>query len=125
MNRIERQRIVSQLAEAAQEVLKELGHDLPLALYKECFLYEMKLKGIGFREDVVIPLNYKGFKPETLIKSQVLIENDIPLELVCDTNLSTGTMDSILRLWNKELGLIINFAAQQTDNLIVKVVQKI
>lgn len=125
MNRIERQRIVSILAEAAQEVLKELGHDLPLALYKECFLLEMKLKGINFREDVVIPLNYKGFKPETLIKSQLLIENDMPLELVCDPMPTTGAMDSILRLWNKELGLIINFAAQQTDNLIIKVVQKI
>jgi hypothetical protein len=74
---------------------------------------------------VVIPLNYKGFKPETLIKSQLLIENDMPLELVCINVPSSGTMDSILRLWNKELGLIINFAAQQTDNLIIKVVQKI
>jgi GxxExxY protein len=125
MNRIERQRIVSIIAEAAQEVLKELGHDLPLALYKECFLHELRLRGINFREDVVIPLNYKGFKPETLIKSQLLIENDMPLELVCINVPSSGTMDSILRLWNKELGLIINFAAQQTDNLIIKVVQKI
>jgi GxxExxY protein len=125
MNRIERQRIVSIVAEAAMEVVKDMGQHLPLALYKECFLHELKLRTINYREDVVIPLTYKGFKPETLIKSEVLVENEMPLELVCDQTPHTGTMSTILRLWNKELGLIINFGAQYPDNLITKVVQKI
>jgi GxxExxY protein len=120
MNRIERQRLISILTDAATEVYTTLGRGLSLLLYKECFLHELKSKSVNYREDVVIPLNYKGFKPETLIKIEILAENEIPVEIVNSASTDQTLMNSLIRLANKDNGLIINFAVQQPEELVVK-----
>jgi GxxExxY protein len=49
---------------AAIEVHKELGPGLMESAYEECRCHELRLRGIGFKRQVPLPVEYKGLKLE-------------------------------------------------------------
>jgi len=115
MNRIERNRLLNAISEAAAEVVKIIGTGFELPVYEECLVYELKLRGISSRLNLVLPFSYKGLKPENLITVPMLVENDIPVILVTGKEkiqTSVLRMNSLLRLANRQAGLIIDFYSE-------------
>jgi GxxExxY protein len=65
----------------AIEVHKVLGPGLLGSVYEKCFLRELTLRGIGFKNQIWVPLNYKGLELDTELRLDVLVEDILCVEL--------------------------------------------
>jgi GxxExxY protein len=97
---------------AAIEVHRELGPGLLEAVYETCLMKELKARGINARNQVGIPIKYKGELLDRNLYVDVLVEDAIILELKsCDgiSSIQEAQLLSYLRLADKKLGYLINF----------------
>jgi len=97
---------------AAIEVHKTLGPGLLESTYRECLCRELALRGISFRRECPIPLEYKGihldcgYRMDLLVGELVVVEIKAVEQLipVHDSQLLT-----YLRVGGWKVGLLINF----------------
>ena len=97
---------------AAIEVHKKLGPGLLESAYEECLCYEMQLRGIEFKRQVPLSLNYKGVDLDCGYRLDLLVEDKVIVELKSIEGLEPiheAQMLTYLKLRNAWLGLIINF----------------
>jgi len=97
---------------AAVEVHKRLGPGLLESAYEECLCCEMQLRGIEFKRQVPLPLNYKGVDLDCGYRLDLLVEEKVIVELKSVEGLEPihdAQMLTYLKLRNAWLGLIINF----------------
>jgi len=97
---------------AAIEVHKKLGPGLLESAYEECLCCEMQLRGIEFKRQVPLSLNYKGIVLDCGYRLDLLVEDKVIVELKSVEGLEPiheAQMLTYLRLRNAWLGLIINF----------------
>lgn len=97
---------------AAIEVHKKLGPGLLESAYEECLCCEMQLRGIEFKRQVPLPLNYKGIDLDCGYRLDLLVEDKVIVELKSVEGLEPiheAQMLTYLKLRNAWLGLIINF----------------
>jgi len=97
---------------AAIEVHKKLGPGLLESAYEECLCCEMQLRGIEFKRQVPLPVNYKGVVLDCSYRLDLLVEDKVIVELKSIEGLEPiheAQMLTYLKLRNAWLGLIINF----------------
>ena len=97
---------------AAIEVHKKLGPGLLESAYEECLCCEMQLRGIEFKRQVPLSLNYKGIVLDCGYRLDLLVEDKVIVELKSVEGLEPiheAQMLTYLKLRNAWLGLIINF----------------
>ena len=97
---------------AAIEVHKKLGPGLLESAYEECLCCEMQLRGIEFKRQVPLSLNYKGVVLDCGYRLDLLVEDKVIVELKSIEGLEPiheAQMLTYLKLRNAWLGLIINF----------------
>jgi GxxExxY protein len=97
---------------AAIEVHKKLGPGLLESAYEECLCCEMQLRGIKFKRQVPLRLNYKGAVLDCGYRLDLLVEDKVIVELKSIEGLEPiheAQMLTYLKLRNAWLGLIINF----------------
>jgi GxxExxY protein len=97
---------------AAIEVHKKLGPGLLESAYEECLCCEMQLRGIKFKRQVPLSLNYKGLVLDCGYRLDLLVEDKVIVELKSIEGLEPiheAQMLTYLKLRNAWLGLIINF----------------
>ena len=97
---------------AAIEVHKMLGPGLLESAYEECLCCEMQLRGIEFKRQVPLQLNYKGVVLDCGYRLDLLVEDRVIVELKSIEGLEPiheAQMLTYLKLRNAWLGLIINF----------------
>ncbi len=97
---------------AAIEVHKHLGPGLLESAYEECLCCEMQLRGIEFKRQVPLSLNYKGIVLDCGYRLDLLVEDKVIVELKSVEGLEPiheAQMLTYLKLRNAWLGLIINF----------------
>ena len=97
---------------AAIEVHKKLGPGLLESAYEECLCCEMQLRGIEFKRQVPLSLNYKGVDLDCGYRLDLLVEDKVIVELKSIEGLEPiheAQMLTYLKLRNAWLGLIINF----------------
>jgi len=97
---------------AAIEVHKHLGPGLLESAYEECLCCEMQLRGIEFKRQVPLSLNYKGVVLDCGYRLDLLVEDKVIVELKSIEGLEPiheAQMLTYLKLRNAWLGLIINF----------------
>ncbi len=70
---------------AAIEVHRFLGPGLLESAYEECMSKELSIRGIPFKKQVPLPINYKGTKLNTGYRLDFLIDDLIIVELKCIT----------------------------------------
>jgi GxxExxY protein len=73
---------------------------------------EFELRGIKAKNQVVIPLRYKGYELSKDFKIDILVENEIIIELKSAEAILPvfeAQLISYLRLTDKRLGFLINF----------------
>ena len=111
---IERQEndISGDIIGAAIEVHKHLGPGLLESAYEECLCRELDLRGIDFKRQVPMPLNYKDLKLDCGYRLDLLVEDTVIVELKVAEGLAPiheAQMLTYLKLRDIRLGLILNF----------------
>ena len=104
--------ITRKIIGAAIEVHKKLGPGLLESAYEECLCCEMQLRGIEFKRQVPLSLNYKGVVLDCGYRLDLLVEDKVIVELKSIEGLEPiheAQMLTYLKLRNAWLGLIINF----------------
>jgi GxxExxY protein len=110
---------------AAIEVHKHLGPGLFESAYEECLCYELGLRGIKFKRQVPLPLNYKGMKLECGYRLDLLVEDLVVVELKAVEAfdpIHDAQMITYLKLRNAWLGMIINFNVKKLKDGVRRLV---
>jgi len=100
---------------AAIEVHRVLGPGLLESAYEECLCRELALRGIRFKRQYPVPLEYKGLKLDKCYQLDLLVENFCVVEI--------KSVDAIhpiheaqtltyMRLGDWRVGLIFNFSVE-------------
>ena len=120
--------ISSAVIGAAIEVHKTLGPGLLESIYQKCLAKELSLAGLVYREEVALPLNYKGTNFEAAFRLDMLVADKVILELkAVETILPVheAQLLSYLRLTGYKLGLLINFNVPVLRSGVRRVVNKL
>jgi GxxExxY protein len=112
MNREELNQLSKNILDACITVHKEMGPGLLESVYELCLMKELELRGIKAKNQVAIPLIYKGYELSKEFKIDILVEDEIILELKSSEimlPLYEAQIISYLKLTDKRLGFLINF----------------
>src|SRR5205809_6898782 len=97
---------------AAIEVHKHLGPGLLESVYQKCFLHELTLRGIAWRCQQWVPMDYKGISVDADLRYDVLVEEQVITELKSAEAIAPIHVSitlTYMRLLEKAKGIIINF----------------
>ena len=97
---------------AAIEVHRLKGPGLLESIYEKCLMRELELRHIEARQQVVVPIEYKGLVFDEPMKLDVYIDNCLILELKAVSDvvpIHKAQLLSYMKLLNAPLGLLINF----------------
>ncbi len=97
---------------AAMEVHKALGPGLLESAYQMCMAHELTLRKLEFKEQLALPVSYKGMNLDVGYRIDLLVRERVVVELksvdalhpIHDAQLLT-----YLRLGGWQIGLLINF----------------
>lgn len=101
-----------QIIDSAYQVHKEFGPGLLESVYQFCLAEELRRRNINTRQEVFLPLIYKGIPLNKDFRIDLLIEEEIIVEVKAVEALAPiheAQLLSYLKLSNKWLGLLINF----------------
>ncbi len=96
----------------AIEVHQALGPGLLESAYEQCLCHELSLRGIPFRRQVELPVQYKGIKLDCGYRIDVLVEDLVIVELKAVEQLlpiHEAQLLTYLKLRACAVGLLINF----------------
>ena len=108
----EYERIGKLILDCAFEVHKELGPGLLESIYEVCLCEELENVGLKVRNQVYLPVHYKGKLLEKYFKIDILVENIIIVELKSAMGLyaiDEAQLVTYMKLADKKLGFLINF----------------
>lgn len=116
-----------EILDACITVHKIMGPGLLETVYEECLMKELEMRNIPVRNQVPIPLIYKGYNLFKDLKIDILVANAIIIELksveimhpVYDAQIIT-----YLKLADKRLGFLINFNVELLKNGFKRFVNK-
>jgi GxxExxY protein len=97
---------------AAIEVHRTLGPGLLESAYEECLCHELELRGIAFRRQVTIDIDYKGKLVRNAFRIDLLVEELVIADLKSIERfhpIHEAQILTYLRLANRWLGLVMNF----------------
>jgi GxxExxY protein len=105
-------RLSGRVIGAAMEVHREKGPGLLESIYEKCFLRELELQGIPVKNQLVVPVEYKGYVFHESLKLDVLVEDCLLVELKSVEKvhpIHKAQLLSYMKLLNVPLGLLLNF----------------
>jgi GxxExxY protein len=106
------EQLTEQIIGAAVEVHRALGPGLLESAYEECLCRELQLRGLTFRRQVALSVEYKGVNLDCGYRLDLIVQNEIILELKCLERILSvheAQLLTYLKLTGKRVGLIINF----------------
>ena len=112
MHREDYDQLTGQIIQCAIEVHRVLGPGLLESIYEFCLIQELKKLNLQVKNQVSIPVIYKGTKLDKQFRADLIIEEKVIVELKCVdviTSLHEVQLVSYLKLANKKLGLLLNF----------------
>jgi len=101
-----------QIIGCAIEVHKCLGPGLLESVYEKCFIHELGIRGLSYKSQQRVPLNYKGISLEAELRYDVLVENLIVVELKSMEGIlpiHEAVTLTYMQMLSKAKGIIINF----------------
>ncbi len=104
--------IGKEIVDASLRVHRELGPGLLEGAYEECFLFELKDRGLGVDQQKLLPVTYRGHRIDAGYRIDLLVENKIVIELKAVEQLiplHDAQLLTYLRLSGCTLGYLINF----------------
>jgi GxxExxY protein len=108
---LEEKELVFQVVGCAMDVMNELGHGLREKTYERALCREFELQNIGFSQQSVYPVMYKGKKiddyiPDLVIEGRVVVDTKT-VDTIGDEQI--GQMLNYLKVTGLKVGLLINF----------------
>jgi GxxExxY protein len=97
---------------AAVEVHRSLGPGLLESAYHDCLKHELDLRRVAYESEVQVPVVYKGCIVGEAYRVDLLVEHKLVVELKSVEkllNLHKAQLLTYLRLFDRRLGLLINF----------------
>lgn len=125
MTKSEYERLAKEIVDVCITVHKLMGPGLLESVYELCMMKEFELRGIKAKNQVVLPLVYKGFELSKEFKVDILVEDEIVLELKSAEAMIPvfeAQIISYLKLSEKKLGFLINFNVSLMKNGISRFV---
>jgi GxxExxY protein len=97
---------------SAIEVHRELGPGLLESTYRVCLVQQLLLDGHDVKQEVPIPVTYKGSTVDASFRADLIVDDSVLLELKAVEHLlplhEARTL-TYMRLCNLKIGLLINF----------------
>jgi GxxExxY protein len=100
------------ILDCCMSVHRSMGPGLLESIYELCLMKEFEIRKIKAKNQVVIPLVYKGYELSKEFKIDILVEEEIIMELKSSEIMHPvyeAQIISYLRLANKKLGFLVNF----------------
>jgi GxxExxY protein len=97
---------------AAIEVHRELGPGLLESAYQVCLCHEFASRGLAFRTEVALPVEYKNVHLDCGYRMNFVVEDKVAIELKSIEKLlpiHQAQLLTYLRLSKMRVGLLINF----------------
>jgi len=97
---------------AAIEVHRHLGPGLLESAYRRCLMQELSLRGIPWKQELALPLSYKGISLDSGYRLDLLVDDAIVVETKAVESLAKvheAQLLTYLRLGGWTVGLLINF----------------
>jgi len=97
---------------ASIEVHREVGPGLLESTYEQCLAHELKLRGVLFKVQVPIPVQFKGSKLDCGYRADFLIEDILLVELKSVeqiVKIHEAQLLTYMKHAKVEVGLLINF----------------
>ena len=107
------------------EVYKQLGPGLLESIYEAAMMKELQMQGFEVRNQVAVPVYYKGELLCSDLRLDLIVDNKLILELksVVDfRKLFEKQLLTYLRLMNCEMGYVVNFNTANIRNGIYPVI---
>jgi len=104
--------LTGQVIGAAIEVHKHTGPGLLENIYEKCLCRELEIRTIPFKQQVEMPLTYKGEKIDCDYRFDLVVDNRLIVELKsCDGLLPIheAQLLTYLKIADIKYGLLINF----------------
>ena len=105
-------RITEKIIGCAIEIHRNLGPGLLESAYEECLCYELKQVGLEFKRQVPLPVIYKGINLECGYRMDIVIEDLVIVEIKAIERIlpvHEAQLLSYLKIYNKKVGLLMNF----------------
>jgi GxxExxY protein len=96
----------------AIEVHKQIGPGLLESVYEKCFLKELSLQGLSYKNQLWVPIHYKGLELNGELRLDVLVEDVLCVELKAQENIipiHEAILLSYMQMLSKPKGLLLNF----------------
>lgn len=97
---------------AAIEVHRDVGPGLLESTYEQCLAYELKLRGLSFKVQVPIPVQFKGVKLDCGYRADLVVEDILVVELKSVeqiVKIHEAQLLTYMKHAKAEVGLLINF----------------
>jgi GxxExxY protein len=97
---------------AAIEVHRHLGPGLLESAYRRCLMQELFLRGVPFKQELPLPLVYKGIRLDSGYRLDLLVDDAVVVEtksVESLVNVHEAQLLTYLRLGGWTVGLLINF----------------
>ena len=97
---------------AAIEVHRRLGPGLLESAYETCLCRELYLRRVEFRQQVALPVEYRGINLDCGYRLDILVEQSVIIEVKALAKvlpIHRAQVLTYLRLTGLRLGLLINF----------------
>jgi GxxExxY protein len=104
--------IASEIVDAAYSVHSTLGPGLLESVYEDCLAYELMERGLEFKRQHVLPIQYKEHRVETGLRLDFLVEDRVVLEIKAVETLAkvhTAQLLTYLKISGVHLGFLLNF----------------
>lgn len=106
------ERIAKQIVDSAYRVHVQIGPGLLESVYKTCFCYEVRKRGLDVQTEVPVAIFYDGQQLEGGLRLDLLVEGQIIRELKAVKEIHPvfeAQILSYLKLTKRRLGFLINF----------------
>src|SRR5438270_12058631 len=100
--------LTQELIGCAIEVHKALGPGLLESAYEECLCHELHLRGMSFRRQVPLPVEYKGLKLDCGYRLDIVVEEAVVLELK-SVDIVLAVYLALLLIYLKMIGNKVGF----------------
>ncbi|SRX75611.1 GxxExxY protein [Aequorivita antarctica] len=115
----------SKIIGACIEVHKQLGPGLLESTYEVCLAHELRTLGLEFKQQVPLPVIYKGIKLNAGYRIDMIVEESIIIEIKSIEVLApihTAQILTYLKLKDLKLGLLINFNSVKVVDGIKRII---
>jgi GxxExxY protein len=121
-------RITEKIIGCAIEVHRNLGPRLLESAYEKCLCYELTQAGFGYKQQLPLPVIYKGINLECGYRMDVVVEDLVIVEIKAIERIlpvHEAQLLSYLKLYNKKVGLLMNFHVPMLKSGLKRIVNNL